>query len=448
MDRFLEKHIDRLTSIAPLIVFRVLFGFMMAISMARFFLKGWIRELYVDPDFYFTFLGFGWVQPLGELGMNVLFALTFLAAIGIMLGAIYRFSASIFFLCFTYIELIDKTNYLNHYYFISLIAFLLIFLPANRGLSIDLKRKPSLKLNQVPIWTINILKAQLVIVYFFAGLAKLNYDWLIDAMPLKLWLPSLTHIPIVGFLFNYEWTAYAFSWSGAIYDLTIAFFLLNRKTRPFAYLTVLLFHLMTALLFQIGMFPYIMILSTLIFFSAEFHDNIVDRLKDFFQIKNKSISISLTPKPKSRIYICLAVYLLLQITIPMRHILYPGSVYWTEEGYRFSWRVMLMEKAGYAQFQVIDGSSEKKEWVDNTLFLTKQQEKMMSTQPDMILQFAHHLATVYLDKGFKDPQVYCDSRVTLNGRRSRQLINTKIDLAHEKRNLNSKTWITQKSYAQ
>ena len=35
-------------------------------------------------------------------------------------------------------------------------------------------------------------------VYVFAGLAKLNADWLLDAQPLRIWLAARSDLPIVG----------------------------------------------------------------------------------------------------------------------------------------------------------------------------------------------------------------------------------------------------------
>ena len=100
---------------------------------------------------------------------------------------------------------------------------------------------PSCKRGKIPVWSINLLKLQLGIVYFFAGIAKLNYDWLIKAMPLKLWLPAHTSKPIIGFLFKNTAVAYVFSWFGALYDLLIPFLLLSKKTRSLAYVAVIVF---------------------------------------------------------------------------------------------------------------------------------------------------------------------------------------------------------------
>ena len=428
-------------SIAPLITFRVLFGLMMVVSIVRFAANGWITELYVKPNFFFTYYGFDWVHPFGELGMSLWYGGMLLAALGIMFGCFYRWSAMLFFCLFTYVELIDKTYYLNHYYFVSLVSALLIFVPAHRAFSIDAWRKPKLTTKQTAAWTINVFKLQLGIVYFFAGLAKLHPDWLFEAMPLKLWLPSVSETPLIGFLFNYEWSAYVFSWTGAIYDLTIVFFLLYAPTRILAYLAVIAFHMMTAMLFQIGMFPYIMMGLTLIYFSPTFHEKLLRFLgwkKEGKSSSTKNRNLFLRPVTTASL---LTAFFLFQFLLPLRFLAYPGALYWTEQGYRFSWRVMLMEKGGHTTFTVKELDGSKTEWVNNYDYLTPHQEKMMSTQPDMILQFAHHLQEIYQQKGYREPIVQCNSKVSLNGRRSRTFVDPQVDLAKEKRGFHHKNWI-------
>jgi len=437
--------------IAPLIVFRVLFGFIMVISIVRFFAKGWIHDLYVQPAYHFTYYGFSWVQPLGEAGMYAIFALMALAALAIMLGWRYRIATVVFFLAFTYVELIDKSNYLNHYYFVSIIAFLMMFVPAHRGFSLDVLRNPELERSLVPAWTINVLKLQLGIVYFFAGVAKLNPDWLFNAMPLQLWLPAHAHLPVIGPFLELPETAFLFSWAGALYDLTIAFFLLLPQTRLWAYMGVVAFHLMTALLFQIGMFPFIMILLTLVFFSSEKHQRVIDwarsTLGRFFDGPHRTKVVNGTHVYQygflaTRICsILLVLHFVLQLILPFRYALYPGDLFWTEQGYRFSWRVMLMEKAGYTVFRIQDRESNRAWEIANWDYLTPNQEKMMATQPDMILQFAHFLKDEYRKQGVEDISISVDSYVTLNGHRSRPFVDPDIDLTQVHQDLRHKNWI-------
>jgi hypothetical protein len=424
-------------SITPLVHFRILFGVLMLASELRFLLKGWVDVQYVNPSFHFAYYGFEWVQYPGETFIYVLFGVMILACIGIILGFAYRISAWLFFIIFTYIELIDVTNYLNHYYFVSLVAFWMAIVPANKAASLDVKlgwTKPS---SVVSFWHIGIIKFQLFLVYFYAGLAKLNYDWLINAQPLKIWLSAKSHLPIIGDLLTKNWLHYAFSWFGALYDLFIPFLLINRRTVKVAFVFVVVFHLMTAVLFQIGMFPYIMIVATTIFFSEKWHDKL------FHKWNNQKTDVQYQPNFKFEQLkrALLITYLCWQVVFPFRFLAYPGTLFWTEQGYRFSWRVMLMEKAGYTTFYVQDAVTGDRITINNLDYLTRYQEKMMATQPDLILQFSHFLAKEYKKKGINTPKIYVESYVTLNGRTSQSFVDFNVNLSAEKQGWNHKNWI-------
>lgn len=432
------------TSAAPLAVFRLLFGLMLFGSIVRFWSKGWIAELYINPHYFFPFYGFQFVKPLGPY-TYVLFAVCGLSALLVAIGFFYRVAIVSLFLSFTYIELIDKSTYLNHYYFTSMVCLLLIFLPAHAYFSVDAYRRPDLRADQVPAWCLDSLKLFVSLLYFFAGLAKLNSDWLLNAMPLRIWLPAHNDLPIIGFLFNYPWVPYVFSLFGCLYDLLIPILLWNRLARPWAYVAVVVFHGLTALLFPIGMFPYIMIVTALIFFSADFHQKIIWQLSNWLSIPDKFLSqhraYIYRPRQKKVVLGFLAIFFTVQFVFPLRHLLYPGELFWTEQGYRFSWRVMLMEKAGYAQFTVKDQSGHQT-IVNNSNFLTPLQEKMMSTQPDMLLQYAHILRDYYTRQGFQNPAVYVDSYVALNGRLGKPLVEPTINLANKQDSFTNKEWIT------
>lgn len=428
--------------IAPLAVLRIAFGAIMLISTIRFVLKGWVYDFYIAPKYFFSF--FEWIRPMGAAGMYSVFALMAVACFCIMTGLFYRLAVGIYFLCFCYVELLDKTYYLNHYYFVSIFTFLLFLVPANRYFSLDVLRKPSLKATHVSGWTINIFKAQLSIVYFFAGVAKLTYEWMIQAMPLRIWLPAHSQMPLIGGLLTQSWVAYVFSWFGAIFDLVIWYFLLKKNTTKYAYIFVLLFHVLTGWFFKIGMFPYIMICVTLVFFSAAFHQRLIDRIRGLFgkaKVAEPVKAWRLNPSAQKAMFRMLGVYFFFQLILPFRYLLYPGSLLWTEEGYRFSWRVMLMEKGGTAFFYVKDPATGGRSEIDNSRYLTPMQELMMETQPDMILQYAHFLAETYKKKGVKDPIVTVESYVTLNGSGSRLFIDSTVNLAKEYESFQSKKWI-------
>ncbi len=439
------KYLTRFRNIAPLAVFRMAFGAVLFFSTCRFIAKGWVNDFYIQPKFHFPFFGFEWLTPMPLVVMYLLYILGSIAALCVCLGLFYRIAAVVFFLIFCYTELLDKTYYLNHYYLVTIISFLLIWVPANRYFSLDVLRKPTLQATQVPSWTILIFKYQLLIIYCCAGLSKLTNEWLIRAMPLKIWLPAKANIPVLGPLLKYEWTAYLFSWVSALFDLTIPFILLNKSTRRYGYFLVIIFHLLTAILFQIGMFPWLMMSATLIYFSEDFHIKLIRRIRKIFGREEPVLPERYLPVNKNIQHaglILLACYFLIQVIFPFRYLYYPGNLLWTEQGYRFSWRVMLMEKSGTSFFYVKDGEHGRKFQVNNAEFLTSYQERMVETQPDMILQYAHILKKQYQAKGFADPQVTVESYVSLNGTGSQLYIDSSVNLADEKESwFAPKKWI-------
>jgi hypothetical protein len=407
-----------------------------------------VNQIYIQPKFHFTYYGFDWIKVLPGNWMYLPFALMVLSSIGIVLGSYYRISTTTYFLAFTYVELVDKSTYLNHYYFVSLMVFLLIFIPANADFSLDVVKKRVKQRSEVPNWTLIVLQFQLACVYFFAGVAKINSDWLLSGQPLRSWLQSFRDYPLVGNLFASSWLALAFSWFGCLYDLSIPFLLWSKRTRNLAYFFVVAFHFLTWLLFPIGVFPWVMIFSTLIFFPSHFHDRWLNPLKSLFKWKS-TIQFSRTYPSKFAV-IFVFIFICFQLLIPFRYLLYPSGLFWHEEGFRFSWRVMLMEKKGFATFYIEDPKTKGTIEIDNYHYLTPQQIDQMSRQPDMILQFAHFLGEKYTDTlltfgkqqvPLQSPNVRAEVYVTLNGRPSRLFVSRKWNLMQEQYNLKHRTWV-------
>ena len=289
-------YLQRSTSAAPLAVFRIALGLLLFASTVRFWTKGWIYDLYIQPKHFFPFYGFEFVKPLGEY-TYALFAICACCSLLVALGWFYRIASTGLFLSFTYIELIDKSTYLNHYYFISMICLMMVFLPAHVYYSLDARRLEGLRSQSIPRWCIDALKFFVCLVYLYAGIAKITSDWLLHAQPLRIWLPAKNDVPIIGSIFNHVWVAYAFSWAGCLYDLAIPFLLLWPRTRLYAYFAVMIFHLLTAILFPIGMFPYIMMATALIFFSAEFHQKILSHLAGVVKRTRKLVYPERIPHP-------------------------------------------------------------------------------------------------------------------------------------------------------
>ena len=164
-------------------------------------------------------------------------------------------------------------------------------------------------------------------------------------------------------------------------------FLTWKKTRRAAYGVVVVFHVLTSLMFHIRMFPWRMIINATLFFDPAWCRRWLKNAKD----------IALAPIPRWGLC-ALAAYAFFQIAIPLRCLLYPGNTLWTEEGFRFAWKVMLVEKSGELEYTVVEPDGTRS-ILPARQFLTPFQTRQASTQPDMILELAHVIAADYDQRG-------------------------------------------------
>jgi vitamin K-dependent gamma-carboxylase len=402
--------------------FRIAFGLLVSYSSVRFLARGWVERLYLAPANHLTYAGFDWVRPLpAPLMYSVVVAL---AVLGLCIAAGFRtrVAAALFAIGFAYTELIEASLYLNHYWFVTLAALWLVAIPASGCASVD--RGPG----TVPAWAVWALRGQLAVVYVFAGIAKLNADWLWHATPMRLWLPDRANqIPVAGALLEQASVAFAMSWAGALFDLTIVGWLLWRRSRPYAYAAVVAFHLATLALFQIGVFGWVMIALTPVFFGPSWPARLLGR---FSRLAVPAASIRPALRPATAV--ALAAVAALQITVPLRHLAHPGDVRWTEEGYYLSWRVVLTEKAGWLEFWVTDPATAETWVVQPTLVLEDWQARQAAIRPDLALTAAHLVARHYREVD-REVEVRADSWVSFNGRPRQRLLDPAVDLAAQDR---------------
>ncbi len=437
---FLFKKID----ISSLVLFRIVFGILALIDIAStFFYKHLFKNAFDSTGFQFHYYGFEWVVPFPEPLMSIFFIILMMAAINITLGYRYKMSALIFALGFTYTFFLEKAFYLNHGYLVCWISFLIIFFPANRNYALDVKRGAVSSLNKISYWPIFILQFMMGVVYFFGGIAKINQDWL-AAYPLKLWLKTKQNMFLLGPIWEKDITAYIMSYGGLALDLFVVFFLLGKRTRNIALLFILFFHITNIILFQIGIFPFLSVLLTLLYWPADgpkkFRKNLTEKLRFLQPILAKVDSLFIPPNLenqiqkeespflKNTITVLIGVLCLIHVLLPLRHHLFDSEVAWSEEGHRYSWRMMLRSKNGYGTFKVISDISEKPLKIKPADFLSKRQNRKMYTHPDMILEFAHYLEDLEIEKGAKEVQVFADIKTKLNGRKHQTFIDPTVDL--------------------
>ena len=421
---------------ASLVYFRVVFGAIMLVTAWRYINSDKIYRYFLEPDYLFTYLGFDWVRPWPGEGLYIHFYLLALLSIFVMIGFMYRASATLLFLAFTYIFLLEQARYLNHYYLICLVSLLMIFLPAHRDLSVDARMRPSIRGDLAPAWCLWLLRIQIGLVYFYGGVAKINWDWL-NGWPLRIWLASRTDRALIGPLLDEVWVALLFSYSGLLIDLLAFPLLLWKRTRVPIFLVLTLFHLTNSHLFDIGVFPWFSLASTLLFFPPDWPRRIFN-----WPLPATPVQPSVPPGRGGNLTLAiLGLYLAIQILVPLRHLAYPGNVSWTEEGHRFSWHMKLRDKEADSTFRLRDLDTGETWEVDPEEELTRRQYSKMSSRPYMTLAYAHYLADRERREG-RRVEIKADVWASLNGRESERLIDPDTNLATQPRTLFAATpWI-------
>ena len=406
----------RPVSSASTTAFRVAFGILVVYSTVRFVARGWVEEFYLAPAHHLTYADFAWVRPLPAPLMYAHMGLLAALGVAITVGYRTRLAAGLFAVGFVYVELIDAGLYLNHYWFVTLAAVTLAIVPPpSRG--------------EVPAVTVWALRGQIAVVYVFAGIAKLNPDWLFEAQPMRLWLAARTDRPIVGSWLDEPFVAFVCSWAGALFDLTIVGWLLWRRSRPFAYVAVVVFHIATAMLFQIGVFPWVMIALTPIFFAPDWPrawrrrltGSGTDRVPTDQRMRPRSVGM-----PTMVALIALAA---LNVVLPLRHYLADGNVRFNDDGYYLSWRVMLTERTGFLEFDVTDPSTDETWRIRPSVVLAEWQVAQATQRPDLALTTAHLVGAHFAAQGHPDVEVRADSWVAFNGRPRQRWIDPTVDLA-------------------
>ena len=447
---------------ASLAIFRIVFGVAMAFqvfavdSMQRVFIN------YVYPQHLFKYYGFEWVSAWPEHGMYMHFAVLGFLSLLVAAGWWYRVASALLFVGWTYVFLLDASQYQNHYYLLVLLCGVMACLPAHRTWSIDAWRNPAVRSDTVPAWAVWLLRFQIGVVFFYGGVAKLNADWLSGAS-IALQLKNSNGLPWFaagGFAaeqwFDQLWVIMAFTYGGLLLDLLIAPALLWRRTRVPAFVAGALFHLINTQLFDIGVFPWFMMAGSLIFFSS----NWPQRAWHWVRTRcggrlcaHSSVGTPVQSTPVMQVarltvaqrctLAALAAYVTLQVLVPLRHHLYPGNPSWTRYGERFCWRMRLDNRLlDRPMFEVhLPATADRfKEPLHE--MLTPNQHQRMIPIPDLALQTAHWIRDQYHARGQLDVQVFAHISYSLNGRPRQYLIDPSVDLAALQRTPWPVNWVS------
>lgn len=227
-------------------VFRIGFGTVLLWEVWRYFHNQWIESYYTGKSLYFTYPYFSWVHPWPTLQlMEWHFLFLGLCSALVAIGLFYRIASVGLFFAFSYIFLLEQAHYLNHFYFVILVAFSMMFIPAHRTWSLDAYFWPHPRTKNIELWSIWLIRLQFGITYFYGGLAKFNIDWL-RGYPLTDWIARDGY----G-----RTTALFLSYSGILLDLLFVPLLLWRRTRWIGFFLAVAFNIVNSQLFHIGIFP-------------------------------------------------------------------------------------------------------------------------------------------------------------------------------------------------
>ena len=416
----LRTHLEAPVDAINLSMWRALFGAVLLWEAWRFVFGGKVYKYFLAREFWFPYPYFEFIRPLSAEWMYGIFGLFALCSACLMLGFHPRKASVGAFFTYSYVMMIDKTEYNNHYYLTGLL--LLVFASVGSGRSFTWPKSRGSEL--IPRWHADAFRYLIALVYFYGGIAKLNPDWLAGE-PMRHWLPNTRSVRDAGLeqVFGSELSVMFFSYGGLLYDLLIGFLLINRRLRPIGIVTSLFFHLTNNWLFSIGVFPVMMICSLVLFIDAK-------HLRRLTRLPTPSLEGAKPYVMRPKVMFAIIAFATVQILVPFRHWLIPGDVTWTEEGHAFSWRMKLRSKRGRVTFYVEDPDTGGRHKVNEREWLDKRQVRKMKVRPHMIVQFAHFLASELQEPGQPRPIIKVKARLSLNYRQYAVMIDPDINLAN------------------
>lgn len=433
---FLNKPVDA----ASLGAFRIVFGVMVGWDAYRYMSLGWVDEYFVRSTIHFTYLYFDFVRPLQAPWIYVHFWFIAIAALFVAAGLFYRVATVALAISYSYFFLLEQSVYMNHYYLITLLSWLLTIMPAHRAYSLDRVRGATTS-DTVPYWCVLLLRLQLFIVYFYGAIAKLNEDWLHGEPMYSELVRRGEDVPEVAYALPPALLAYFIAYSGLIVDFTIPILLSLRRTRWIGYWLAFAFHALNAIFLHIGIFSYLMVGAISIFFDPDWPRRAAARLgwSSGWQptdLRRDHTSVALL--------VMLHLYVVFQLTFPFRHHLFPGAVSWTEEGHRFAWHMKLRKKDSEIRITATDPSTGRQWTIDPAAELRRRQLAKLGTFPDIMLQYVHHTRDRLKSEGIANPEIRVEWRCSLNGGPVGLLVDPTVDLAAVERSWRPAPWILPK----
>ncbi|KAL3875762.1 hypothetical protein ACJMK2_033680 [Sinanodonta woodiana] len=457
---------------ASLALLRVFFGILMVMDTIHERGLHRVSEIWGDPD-QCQFPLFDFLKPLPVEWMCMVYLSLILSALGICLGLMYRINCLIFVICYWYLFLLNKTAWNNHSYLYGLMGILLLITDANRCWSVDGLLFPRKRHAHVPLWNYTLFRFQIFIVYFIAGLKKLDMDWVQGYSVSSIEKHWVFH-PFRLVMSDEVIDLFIIHIGGLIIDLSMGFLLFFDKTRKIAFFFLSSFHLMNSQIFSIGMFPWMMLATMPLFCSNDWPRKFFQKLPlclkfvtpqnhdlqtsdhclyskedikpETSGMKTKSVSSSASPPAtKPRAYhklftMVTGVYILIQCCLPYSHGITKGNNAWTKGLYGYSWDMMVHSwSLQHVRVTYYDLNSGDTGYLNPTAW---SKETRWTFQPDMAMQYAACIADHLQKYNLKSIKLNFDVWRSLNKRFQQRMYDPRVDLLTADWNLFRKTpWI-------
>lgn len=403
-------------SVYPIVALRLAFGFSMFLWALMMMFSGRVSAIYSPQLIHIPYRGLEWVQPLPVWAMYGVFTGIALSALALGAGWFFRRSAFVFTLLFAYAALIDQASYLSYYYFVLLLAVMLLLSPAHRNFSIDLIRKPEIRIDYIPRWLLLAFQLQVAMVFFFAGMAKLNADWLFSGAQMSSWVNN--SIEQLGWSLHIPgWLPMVFSWMMLLFDFIIPHFLFDQRTSYRAFWVVLMVQTIGFILLPTGIFPLLMILACTVFLPAERIHNFFSRvayfLYDVFEFKGDVFqpggNFMLQFKVRFLFPLLALMFIGIQVFAPVVMYLQIGSVRWANSAFHFSAEMPINTRFTDLQFYSKNTLTGQIDRIDVEQLLTPEQKMRISSDTSLVEGFITQLREKS-ELGLNKPEILIEAK--------------------------------------
>lgn len=409
---------SKIVSTLQLDVFRILWSIVMFMHFAFLLFTPRGDLYYFNSIFHFRYPFFEWVPVLPDQYLKIIIVLGMISSVGLALGFLYKKSATILFLCYTYLFLIDVSYWNNHYYLFALFGLFFIFANFKGKFSLDTYLKKDNKINYA--WQLNLFRLQIVIVYVFGAFSKLtNPEWMNFKSVRSIYTNRFLNLDIQMDEELFSYVVVFITIFGILFDLLVPFLLLvkNWKIKIVTFIVVISFHLSNIFLLEIGLFPYAMIASLILFLPFKYEE---------------TINLKAIPK-KSLIKASLIVFFILQLILPLRHFFIKGNVFWTGEGKLYAWHMMSGSTEVLCKNFILiekddDGNILEINDLELKNFLNKKQIRTIGQLPFLAPQFFKFLKKEAELAGIQNPEIRGAVLVERNKKEYRYIISPKVNL--------------------